>query len=64
MVEPRSGFVKDCEGWTWFRDEKGWTLLHHENMLCYANVPFPRIEKEYGPLRSLDSYELHTLGAK
>lgn len=59
MTEPEKGFIKDRDGWTWFLDpaNKGWTLLHHETMLCYVGLPFQKVESEYGPVRPLTKYE-------
>jgi hypothetical protein len=56
MVEPNEP-IKDRDGFTWVPGENGWNLLHHENMLCYVNQPFAKVEVEYGPLRELTVYE-------
>lgn len=50
-------YRKDKDGWTWYFDGEGWSLLRHEDQPCYVHVPLPKVEQEYGPLRPLTKYE-------
>lgn len=56
MPEPECGFVKDADGYRWFKDEHGWTLYLHEFMPCYVNIDWNKVEEDYGPLQLDLSY--------
>lgn len=52
MPEPETIEVKDCDGYTWIKTRGGWSLKNH-NQLCYQDLSWKQVEKEYGPMRLL-----------
>lgn len=53
MLEPDDEEVKDYEGYSWIDDPLGgWSLKNH-NQPCYLNLPWPKVESEYGPMHKI-----------
>lgn len=55
MPEPDEQEVKDFDGYTWVHVDKssdplgGWSLKNHDE-LCYLNIPWSKVQSEYGPM--------------
>lgn len=50
MPEPETIEVKDADGYSWVRTKFGWSLKNHDQ-LCYQDIPWRKVEAEYGPMQ-------------
>lgn len=49
MLEPDAIEVKDSEGYSWVKTKRGWSLKNHDQ-ICYQDLPWKKVEAEYGPM--------------
>jgi hypothetical protein len=54
MSEPETKEIKDFDGYTWVRTSTGWSLKNHDQV-CYQDLSWRQVEKEYGPMRFIES---------
>lgn len=52
MPEPETIEVKDADGYSWVRTRRGWSLKNHDQ-LCYQDLSWKQLEREYGPMHLL-----------